>query len=107
MENTTNQNEDLDLLGNDLCLIVETHEWLINSLTGYYSYIIFNLQKRSNANDLSLINEYENKMDILSDLKLELAMRNNDIQFKKQTIADLEIQLKEVKALEKSLNNLE
>ncbi|MEY5049183.1 MAG: hypothetical protein RLZZ175_2542 [Bacteroidota bacterium] len=30
--------ENLDLLGNDLCLIVETHEELINSLIGCYSF---------------------------------------------------------------------
>ncbi len=29
--------EKLDILGNDLCLIVETHEWMINNLIGYYA----------------------------------------------------------------------
>jgi len=89
-----NEEPEMDLLGNDLFLIVETHEELINSLIGHYSYIIFNLQKRNKANDFSLINEYQNKMDILSDLKLELAIRNHDIDFKKHTILALENELK-------------
>ena len=41
-----------DFLGNDLFLIVETHEELINSLNGHYAQLMFQLQKKGEENTL-------------------------------------------------------
>lgn len=96
-----------DFLGRDLCLIVETHEELINSLKGCYFNMVWILQNNGKEGT-SKYNEYDNKLQCMHDLKFELAIRNNDIEFKKQAIEYLsresKIAQKERKAIEATYN---
>ena len=88
-----------DFLGRDLTLIVETHEELINSLIGCYAKLDYD----NKGSDV-----YLDKTISLRKLKLELAIRNNDIEFKKQAIEYLsresKIAQKERKEIEATYN---
>jgi len=93
-EEINNEEPEMDLLGNDLYLIVETHEELINSLIGQY-FKLYSKEQEST--------QYRDKIISLRKLKLELALRNHDIDFKKQTILALE---KELKTLQNAKNDI-
>ena len=80
-----NEEPEMDLLGNDLYLIVETHEELINSLIGHY-FKLYSKEQEST--------QYRDKIISLRKLKLELALKLYDLDFQKQTIIDLENELK-------------
>ena len=84
-----------DFLGNDLFLIVETHEELINSLNGHYAQLMFQLQKKGEENTLKY-NEFEGRLDYFSDLKIELANKLYDLDFQKNIITLLENELREL-----------
>ena len=97
-----NNSPEFDLLGNDLYLIVETHEELINSILGLYSRLISNEEKKE-VSDLNKLESFSESIISLRKLKLELALKKNDIEFKKRTIVLLKNQLNDLKILDKSL----
>jgi hypothetical protein len=84
-----------DFLGRDLFLIVETQNDLINSLVGRYANIDYYLMKIGREDALRS-EDLSNKRIALKKLQLELAMRNHDIEFKKQAIQYLSKVNKEV-----------
>lgn len=84
-----------DFLGNDLFLIVETHEELINSIIGYYARMSYNERKNDIPNEEKL-NQYSDKRISLKKLKIELANKLYDLDFQKNIITLLENELREL-----------